>query len=181
MATRSEQNVLWDSVEIIHRYYEDLFRPVAQAFNLTMGQLKVLHTLHRFGTLTMGDLASIVGMARTNMSSLCKKLSKQGYLLRHRGADGDERQVLLELTPEGESAARQAESQLDLAHPALRNGELAELSEALLALTQNLYEEPAERTAKKSMTAAAIRMMKTAKNAILGEKPTKKELQHGKD
>lgn len=180
MASRAEQNVLWDSVEIIHRYYEDLFRPVAQAFNLTTGQLKVLHTLHRYGALTIGDLASAVGMARANMSSLCKKLTKQGFLLRHRGADGDERQVLLELTPEGESAARQAEGQLDLAHPALCSGDLTALSDALLTLAQELYEEPAEKKAKTSMTAAAIRMIKTAKVAIMGEKP-KKELQHGKD
>ncbi len=180
MATRPELNALWDAAEIIHRYYEDLFRPVAQAFNLTTGQLKVLHTLHRFGTLTVGDLASVVGMARTNMSSLCKKLSKQGFLIRHRGADGDERQVLVELTPEGESAARQAEGQFDLAHPALRNGDLTELSDALILLAQELYEEPAETKTKRSMTATALHVIKTAKNAFMGEKP-KKELQHGKD
>ena len=82
MATRQEQHALWDAVDTIHRYYEELFRPVASAFSLTAGQLKVLHTLHRFGALTVGELAGAVGMARTNMSSLCKKLCKQGFLVR---------------------------------------------------------------------------------------------------
>lgn len=138
MATRKEQNELWDAVSIIHNYYEDLFRPVAAAFSLTTGQLRVLHTLHRFGSLTVGDLALAVGMARTNMSSLCKKLCKQGFLLRHRGKDGDERQVLVELTPEGESAARQAEGRLDSASSVLLEADLSEFLDKLSELSQRL-------------------------------------------
>ena len=181
MATRQEQHALWDAVDTIHRYYEELFRPVASAFSLTAGQLKVLHTLHRFGALTVGELAGAVGMARTNMSSLCKKLCKQGFLVRHRGFAGDERQVVLELTPEGESAARQADSQLDLAAPALREGNLVSLTEELSALTETLFPDSAEVAKKKKrIPAAAAKMFDHAKSVIL-EKTTKKELQHGKD
>ncbi|MBQ2252620.1 MAG: MarR family transcriptional regulator [Clostridia bacterium] len=181
MATRQEQHALWDAVDTIHRYYEELFRPVASAFSLTAGQLKVLHTLHRFGALTVGELAGAVGMARTNMSSLCKKLCKLGFLVRHRGFAGDERQVILELTPEGESAARQADSQLDLAAPALREGNLVSLTEELSALAETLFPDSAEVAKKKKrIPAAAAKMFDRAKSVIL-EKTTKKELQHGKD
>lgn len=181
MATRQEQNALWDAVDAIHRYYEELFRPVASAFSLTVGQLRVLHTLHRFGALTVGELAGAVGMARTNMSSLCKKLCKQGFLVRHRGKAGDERQVVLELTPEGESATRQADSQLDLAAPALREADLVSLTEELSALAETLFPETGETAKKKKrIPDAAVRMLDRAKS-VIKEKTTKKELQHGKD
>lgn len=117
MASTTRQNELWDAVCIINNYYEDLFRPVAADFGLTVNQLRVLYVLHRFGSLGVGELAVTVGMARTNASSLCKKLCKQGFLLRNRNGDGDERQVHVELTPEGNAAALQAQSRLCAAKP----------------------------------------------------------------
>ncbi len=182
MASRQQQNELWDAIEIIHRYYEELFRPVANAFSITTGQLKLLHTLHRYGALSIGELAGLLGMARTNASSLCKKLCKQGFLLRHRGGGGDDRQVLLELTPEGESAARQAEGQLDTAAPVLRESDLGALVEALEELSAELSPAPLTSRPRKAPrpVAAAARMLECAKVAIL-EKTSKKELQHGKD
>lgn len=180
MASRQQQNDLWDAVEVIHHYYEDLFRPVASAFSLTTGQLRVLHTLRRFGSLPIGELAAAVGMARTNMSSLCKKLCKQGFLLRHRGMDGDERQVYLELTPEGESAARQAEAQLDHAEAVLREDNLEGLTQELSALARQLVCEPPKKQKNQKYLPAAMRMIGRAKSALLGE-ISKKELQHGND
>ena len=179
MATRNQQVQLWDAASAIHRYYEELFRPVATAFSLTTGQLKVLHTLLRYGALPVGALAEAVGMARTNMSSLCKKLCKQGFMLRHRGKRGDERQVLLELTPEGESAARQAEAQLDLAASILRNGELAPLADALAEIANSLSPvHTFDKKARKKLPdpSELFNMAKT----LWGDK-TKKELQHGKE
>ena len=82
---------------------------------------------------------------------------------------------------EGESAARQADSQLDLAAPALREGNLVSLTEELSALAETLFPDSAEVAKKKKrIPAAAAKMFDRAKSVIL-EKTTKKELQHGKD
>lgn len=182
MAGHKEQHALWDAVGVIHRYYEELFRPVASTFSLTVGQLKLLHTLHRYGALPVGELAALLGIARTNTSSLCKKLCKQGFLLRHRGKDGDDRQVLLELTPEGEFAARRAEMQLDFAAEILREGDLVELTQDLSALARALLpQEPARTKQKKRLPGAAVRMLDAAKSVMSWGEKSKKELQHGKD
>ena len=184
MADRQEQNQLLDAVEIIHHYYEDLFRPVASDFSLTPGQLRILHLLHRYGALSVGELALAAGMARTNMSSLCKKLSKAGFLLRRRGSGGDDRQVLLELTPEGEAAARRADGLLDTAPVALENADLAALSEKLLSVAHILSPQGEQiqklgRERWKRLRAAA-NVLTNAKNALWGDK-NKKELGHEAD
>lgn len=181
MATRKEQTALWDAAEIIHRAYEDLFRPVAATFDLTPGQLRLLHVLHRHGALSVGALALAVGMARTNTSSLCKQLSKRGFLLRHRGSAGDDRQVLLELTPEGESAARQADSQLDLFARKLEGLDLKTINEHLCLVSDALtVAQEAPRKKANPLPKAAARMLDAAKSALRAEL-TKKELQHGKE
>ncbi len=183
MATKQEQNQLWDAVEVLHHYYEDLFRPIAASFDLTTGQLRVLHTLHRFGSLNVGELALVVGMARTNMSALCKKLTKQGYLVRHKGESGDERQVTLELTPEGESAARQAEGLLDSAACRVKDHDLSAFLKELCELSHSLSPQGEQLLLlkeKPSRLKSAGQIFKKASQAILPKK-TKKELQHGND
>lgn len=184
MATRREQTELWDAVSIIHNYYEDLLRPVANTFSITPGQLRALHTLHRFGALTVGELALASGMARANMSALCKKLTKQGFLLRDRGVYGDERQVLLELTPEGESAARQAESRFDCAKDELKELDLSGTLETLSTLSRSLSPQGAEldRLVRKRRRRAGVagKVLRKAKNALFNEM-TKKEYHHGKE
>ncbi len=113
MTNEELQTGLWDAVSVIDRYYEDLLRPVAARFDVTVGQLRLLHVLHRFGAMGVGELARVLGMARTNASSLCKKLCKRDLLIRTRGgAAGDERQVFLELTAEGLEAAECAQTRL---------------------------------------------------------------------
>lgn len=106
MTNAELQTGLWDAVSVIEHYYEDLMRPVAARFDITVGQLRLLHVLYRFGAMGVGELAQVLGMARTNTSSLCKKLCKRELLIRSRGGNaGDERQVFLELTEEGTEAA----------------------------------------------------------------------------
>ena len=62
--------------------------------------MHILLELHRCGSHTVGSLSRSIGVAGANASSACKRLERQGLLMRGRDPR-DERVVRLALTPEG--------------------------------------------------------------------------------
>lgn len=79
--------------------------PFCHEAGLTTMQLNILLTLHYAGPQTISGLARQSSMARANNSALCKRLEQEGLVLRARAA-GDERQVVVSLTPQGAETVR---------------------------------------------------------------------------
>lgn len=67
---------------------------------LTLPQLRALVLLSRRGALNVTGLAEALGVDRSNASRVCDQLENRG-LVRRETADGDRRNVVLEVTPEG--------------------------------------------------------------------------------
>ena len=123
--------------------------PVCAGCGITGLQLGVLLFVHARGPQTITAIAQNMGMAGANNSALCKKLEKEGLLQRERD-EKDERQVLVRLTPEGESLLNGMSRQCDewkdqlLAHISMQDIEQAlEAMETVAAAM-----EAAERTGK---------------------------------
>lgn len=72
--------------------------PFCNKYKITSLQLNILCTIYFCGPQTISDLAQSNCIARGNNSVLCKKLEKEGFLVRERDIE-DERQVLVKLTP----------------------------------------------------------------------------------
>lgn len=79
-----------------------LLNQEAVTHGLTAMQLRLLMELYNDGTMAIGEMASQLGQAGTNVSTMCKKLEKLGLIDRQRSAL-DERIVMLALTGDGEA------------------------------------------------------------------------------
>ena len=88
-----------------------LLEPVVQAEGLTPLQACVLFQLSRQDA-AVGGISEVTGMGQANASSLCKKLEREGFLSRSRGA-ADGRVVTLSLTSKGRETAERIQRRLD--------------------------------------------------------------------
>lgn len=77
-----------------------LIDPVVQAEGLTPLQACVLLMIARGDAGTVGELSGQLRSGQANTSTLCKKLEKNGYIVRTRNPE-DERVVTLTLTGQG--------------------------------------------------------------------------------
>lgn len=99
METLYFKNRVWDFRRMIGEYLDMDFKPIVEAYGLNLLQYRILCELYH-SSLSVGQLSKLVGLAKTNTSTLCKKMEKQGYLKRHRDLK-DERIVTLKLEPLG--------------------------------------------------------------------------------
>jgi DNA-binding MarR family transcriptional regulator len=76
-----------------------LSHPVRRA-EITPEQYWLLRMLNRAGSLSIGELATQLGITASSATSACKRLEKAGLLTRSRQAD-DERIVRVSLTTQG--------------------------------------------------------------------------------
>lgn len=67
---------------------------------LTAMQLRLLMELYNDGSMTIGEVATHLGQAGTNVSTMCKKLEAHGLVNRQR-SEADERVVMVVLTAMG--------------------------------------------------------------------------------
>jgi len=74
--------------------------PVRQG-ELTPEQFWLLKRLGMRGPLRIGELAAELGVTPGSVTVACKRLERLGLVRRERGAAGDERVVMVSLTPEG--------------------------------------------------------------------------------
>lgn len=91
--------------------FEEQLRRCCGPSGLTAVQMRALFEL-REGPCTVGELGHALLMASGNISPLCKKLEREGYLRRRRDGQ-DERVVRLELTEEGRALADQLSDKMD--------------------------------------------------------------------
>lgn len=81
----------------------ELLRPFAVQYGLTLTQSQILVAVKEKGPVTVGNLGKLIGMDSGNISTMCKKLEKNGFLRRTR-QEHDERVVSITLTQQGEDA-----------------------------------------------------------------------------
>ena len=91
--------------------FEEQLRRCCEPCGLTAVQMRALVEL-RERPCTVGELGRALLMASGNISPLCKKLEREGYLQRRRDGS-DERVVRLELTAEGRALADRLEERID--------------------------------------------------------------------
>ena len=81
------------------RILRGLSHPVRRA-EITPEQYWLLRLLNRAGSLSIGELASALGIATSSATAACKRLEKSALLTRERQVD-DERIVRVSLTEQG--------------------------------------------------------------------------------
>jgi DNA-binding MarR family transcriptional regulator len=81
-------------------------REVADAVGISFGRARAVRRVAR-KPMSMGELATALGMDRPNVSSLVNDLEDQG-LVRRRAHPDDRRTRLVEATPKGRALADQA-------------------------------------------------------------------------
>ncbi|MFQ9801949.1 MAG: MarR family winged helix-turn-helix transcriptional regulator [Clostridia bacterium] len=86
------KNTTWDILRSISENMDKLFRPVGEHYGLTMMQVRILLEIGN-RTRTVGSLGKSISVAGGNISAMCKKLEKEGFVMRSRdSADEAHRQ-----------------------------------------------------------------------------------------
>ena len=92
------KNVVWDMTRRISECMDGMFRPISEQYGLTHMQMRILMELWSAeDSPTIGQLGRTLGMTSGNMSSMCKRLEQEGFLLRVRDLQ-DERMVKIALS-----------------------------------------------------------------------------------
>lgn len=98
-------NSIFSMIREISHKSDILLQDTASELGITTLQLKMLITLYAKGeAVSIGNLGKAIGVTGGNISNICKKLEKQGFVNRVRSAE-DERVVNVELTEQGVMAA----------------------------------------------------------------------------
>lgn len=98
-------NSIFSMIREISHKIDILLQDTAQELGITTLQLKMLITLYaNKEAVSIGNLGKAIGVTGGNISNICKKLEKQGFVNRVRSAE-DERVVNVELTDQGIKAA----------------------------------------------------------------------------
>lgn len=90
----------------IRSHLDNALSGIADKYGLTHMQMRILLKIYKDGSHTITSLANAIGAFGANISPLCKKLERDGLVIRKRNAD-DERVVTLELTNNGRKVAEE--------------------------------------------------------------------------
>ena len=98
-------NTIFSMIREISHKIDILLQDTAQEMGITTLQLRMLITLYSSGKeVSIGNLGKAIGVTGGNISNICKKLEKLGFVKRIRSEE-DERVVNVMLTKNGEKAA----------------------------------------------------------------------------
>ena len=113
------------------------YQPLLEALGLTYTQYITVVALYEEGNQTVGGLGQKLFLESNTLTPILKKLENMGYVSRAR-ASADERQVLVNLTPEGRALRERAYS-ADLTDACgLSLQEFADVRDSVLKLRDNL-------------------------------------------
>lgn len=99
-------NSIFSMIREISHKIDLLLQDTAQELGITTLQLKMLITLSaNEKPISIGTLGKTIGVTGGNISNICKKLEKQGFVMRERSEE-DERVVNVLLTDKGHDAAQ---------------------------------------------------------------------------
>lgn len=106
-------NSIFSMIREISHKIDILLQDTAQELGITTLQLKMLITLYaNKEPVSIGNLGKAIGVTGGNISNICKKLEKQGFVTRIRSEE-DERVVNVGLTEKGSKAAEKVGSYFD--------------------------------------------------------------------
>ena len=106
-------NSIFSMIREISHKIDILLQDTASELEITTLQLKMIITLYSSGKeVSIGNLGKAIGVTGGNISNICKKLEKQGFVDRVRSID-DERVVNVMLTASGEEAAEKVGQYFD--------------------------------------------------------------------
>lgn len=94
------KKVIWEYTRKINENTNKSFNPIFEEHGLTMLQARVLMELYYYGSNSIGNLAESIYVAGANISTICKRLEKEGLVERTRNQE-DERIVMVVLTEMG--------------------------------------------------------------------------------
>lgn len=138
--------MMTDLTRLEARLVQDFERHVHRPLGLTWAGFRILNALWVFGGSAQQELTRLSGTSRASVSSALTTLENRGLVARRR-ADGDRRQLIVELTPEGLDTLQQAiagQTRRERAWTAvLRDDQLSELVHLLRTLV-NQETPPAE-------------------------------------
>nr|WP_162990764.1 MarR family transcriptional regulator [Maliibacterium massiliense] len=89
-----------------HRQLDQLYAP----YGLTAVQAGVLISLNRFGEQTLGELSGHLSLSKSNLSTLCKRMARDGWVDRVRDGE-DERRVYIRLTQRAQGVLCRVQAQ----------------------------------------------------------------------
>ncbi|WP_049690363.1 MarR family winged helix-turn-helix transcriptional regulator [Anaerococcus jeddahensis] len=110
-------NSIFSMIREISHKIDLLLQETAQELGVTTLQLKMIMTLSAADeSVSIGNLGKSIGVNGGNISNICKKLEKQGFVDRNR-SDEDERVVNVKLTKKGFDAAEKVSKYFDKIKP----------------------------------------------------------------
>lgn len=110
-------NSIFSMIREISHKIDLLLQETAQDLGVTTLQLKMIMTLSAADeSVSIGNLGKSIGVNGGNISNICKKLEKQGFVDRNR-SDEDERVVNVKLTKKGFDAAEKVSKYFDKIKP----------------------------------------------------------------
>jgi len=112
MVMEAFKRSLLDYSKKINDCTNTLLNQEAVRHGLTAMQLRLLMELYNDGAMTIGEVASQLGQAGTNVSTMCKKLETRGLVSRRR-SEADERVVMVVLTSMGEEEMKEINKVFD--------------------------------------------------------------------
>ena len=135
---------LWRFSKTINDCLDRILQPIIRRYGLTVTQAQLLCSVRKSGSSTVGAIAKTLGLACTNTSAMCKKLSQMGFLHRKR-RENDKRIVSIMLTDEGQDAAREIEVYMDRIYASQKKNpnlkELENLMDSLVAFSNDCQKE----------------------------------------
>lgn len=110
-------NSIFSMIREISHKIDLLLQETATDLGVTTLQLKMIMTLSAADdAVSIGNLGKSIGVNGGNISNICKKLEKQGFVDRKR-SDEDERVVNVKLTQKGSEAASKVSKYFDKIKP----------------------------------------------------------------
>lgn len=95
----------------VNRLFNKFYQQALEPFGLTYTQYIALMALWEESSLPLNELGQKLGLASNTLTPLVKRLEDRGLLLRLR-PEKDKRQLIVQLTKEGQSIHEKVEQQL---------------------------------------------------------------------
>lgn len=106
-------NEIFSMIREISHKIDLLLQETANKLDLTPLQIKIIITLYSYdGDVSIGNLGKSIGVTGGNISNICKKLEKKGFVDRIRSEE-DERVVNVKLTEKGIGAGKEVGEYFD--------------------------------------------------------------------
>lgn len=114
------RNEIMKQAQAIKDHMDLLMEPLAKEEGLTLLQLFVLVSIQCPHMQTIGSLSKELRVGQANTSTLCKKMERDGYLIRERSLH-DERIVQLSLSEKGKDIMQRIKRKMDVMDESLQD------------------------------------------------------------